>query len=67
MFGFLELVIKSNLYQQSDLNQAKDEVDRLQQRLNALASLDCKDAVVSLKRELASLRGKVSCYLKWFS
>ncbi|XP_063594910.1 RB1-inducible coiled-coil protein 1-like [Penaeus indicus] len=44
---------------QSDLNQAKDEVDRLQQRLNALASLDCKDAVVSLKRELASLRGKV--------
>ncbi|XP_071549123.1 RB1-inducible coiled-coil protein 1 isoform X2 [Panulirus ornatus] len=44
---------------QSDLSQAKEEVDRLQQRLSALASLHCRDEVLSLKSELASLKGKV--------
>ncbi|XP_068228950.1 RB1-inducible coiled-coil protein 1-like isoform X2 [Palaemon carinicauda] len=55
---------------QSDLSRAKDEVDRLQQRLSALASLDCKD-ILSLKMELASLRGKVredgASYLTYIS
>ncbi|XP_042209563.1 RB1-inducible coiled-coil protein 1-like [Homarus americanus] len=44
---------------QTDLTQAKEEVDQLQQRLSALASLQCQDEVLSLKSELASLRGKV--------
>ncbi|XP_069936715.1 RB1-inducible coiled-coil protein 1-like [Cherax quadricarinatus] len=56
---------------QSELSQAKEEMERLQQRLGALASLHCKDEVLSLKTELAALRDKVrderEAYLKHIS
>ncbi|XP_069193835.1 RB1-inducible coiled-coil protein 1 isoform X1 [Procambarus clarkii] len=56
---------------QSDLSEAKEEAERLRLRLCALASLSCQDEVLSLKTELASLRGKVhdegKSYLNYIS